>query len=258
MDKKSDTRVNLEWIDDGGYWPCPILGHNWAELRGILKKDATGYAQIASDKYHLEKTADGEYRILWTASSSERPLIAHALIAVRPKKADTFVGLPISIVVPIVAAIASAIATLGVQALATDSAAGVTKNETVPIETYQLCESEKKKTQQENLELAACKFSQQQLHEFVLPRPSQDRVLYLLGQSHGQRLEAIKRLHESNEIVRDITLQAEETYMRNSLVKDYNSISFTNGKSRGQTEALKLLGLGEPQVLTGSDFTLMR
>lgn len=262
--KTSDTRVTLDWDQEGGFWDCPILDQEWAELNGILAKEGASYTKIPDKYYHIERSSKGEHRVLWVGPDNERPLKSYALVAVRPKKSDIFIGIPVAILIPVVAAIATAIATISVKSATEPSGQGSiislceASQEWVSSSSLTQCKNDINAVKLANSALDACRRDEQALHEFILPRPSKSRVLYLLGRSHGERLKAIERMHENQEFTREIALQAEKQYMENVLVRDYSSRSFTKGKDRGYDEAAKLLGLGEPKILTGDDVSDMR
>ncbi len=263
-DQASDTKVPLEWDANGNYWTFPLIEQEWAEFRGLLGRDDSGYSQIAKENYHIERSPGNEYRILWTAPSSERPGQAYGLVAVRPKPPATFLGIPLQVLIPIVTAFASAAAAFAVQtangSFKQKPAAEVCSEsqEWVPSAELGRCTSDLKAANSTNQALESCRKEEQALHDFILKRPSKDRLLYLLGRSHGQRLEAIKRLHKDEVTVRGIALQAEKAYVENVLVSDTSLLAFTKGKATGQEEAVKLLGLGELKILSGVDLKDLR
>ena len=258
-DKSSDTTVPLEWDTEGKYWTFPLLEHEWAEFRGLLGYTKSNYIQIEKDNYHIEKNPNGEYRVLWTAPEHDRPQKAYGLVAVRPKKPGTVLGIPLPVVIPIVTALAGALGAILVDVV-TQNPPPIEEicsesKEWVAAVKMKDCKSQLKKVTISNEALESCRQEEKVLYEFAMRHPSQDRVLYLLGRSHGQRLEAIKRLPGSIDTARDIALQAEKEYVENVLLGDTSSLSFSKGKARGQEESIKLLGVGEPQIITGTELS---
>jgi hypothetical protein len=261
MGKKeaSDTTVPLEWDCACEAWYVPLLDHDWAELRGLLLRDASGVQRIADEDYQLERSPEGRHRVLWTAQGVARPDQVYALVAVRPKEPGTVRGIPLALVTPVVTAIAGALAALLVGA--------PNKSESKLGPEVAECRSASEELQRRNGELQQINSDLQQklaglepyrsAHEdeveFVLKRPNRDRILYLMGESHGLRLEALRNILKQDSLARDIALQAEENYVSSALAKETNALAFTQGKTRGQKDAVRLLGLGELTILSGSD-----
>ncbi|WP_026603710.1 hypothetical protein [Methylomonas sp. 11b] len=245
QEKSSDTKVPLEWNDEGKYWSFPLMEHDWVELKGLLSKNELSYSQVSSEKYHIERSPRGEYRILWTAPLDEWPSKVYGLVAFRPKAPGTFLGIPIAVLIPIVTALATASGTIAVQSIInSDSPLSCTENKDfVSSAEYNSCTSE----------LAIAKKSEQELNNFALNSPYQDRFIYLLARSHGQRLEALKKLNNTSNSSSDISVQAENAYIQNVLKGDINSPAYSKGLNDGQSEAIRLLGLGDLKVLSGQD-----
>ena len=238
-DDASDTRIALEWDQAGRYWAFPLLDQEWAEFRGLLGRDEQHYSKIDPAHFHIERSAGGEHRVLWTATDQLRPGRAYGLVAVRPKPAGAVLGVPITLLVPIITALMGVASTYSLQVMARDKSptAGAAASDNRTVATAAALES--------------CKREQAALHEFILPRPGSDRVLYLLGYSHGQRIEAINRLHEGDPVSRSIAMQAENAYIQNAIANDEESIAYATGRQSGQSDANKLLGLGDPKILSG-------
>jgi hypothetical protein len=237
----------------------PLLDHDWAELRGLLRRDASGYQKIADEHYQLERSPDGRHRVLWTAHGIARPDQVYALVAVRPKAPGTVRGIPLPLVTPVVTAIAGALAALLVGA--------PNKSESKPGPELAECQSAAKELQgrtgelqqinsdlQRKLaELEPYRSAREDEVEFAVKRPNRDRTLYLMGESHGLRLEALRNILKQDPLARDIALKAEENYVSSALAQDTNALAFTQGKTRGQKNAVRLLALGELTILSGSD-----
>ena len=262
--KAPDTRIPLEWNAKGNYWEFALINQEWAEFRGLLSSDESGYNVIDSKNYLGERRSNGEYHILWTGHNDERPQHVYGLVAIRPKKTGTWFGIPLPVIIPIITALATAVGTIAVQNF-TDSPKCPPADKVcsenpgwVPSHEMKDCKANLAQFKSEKADLQVFKNKIQEQHDFVLKRPTQERVIFLLGNSHGLRLEAIKRMHSSDKSMRDIALQAEEMYMKAVLINEASAFAFTKGKSSGQEEALGLLGLGEPKILSGQDYENLR
>ena len=256
-----DTVIPLEWDETAKVLAFPLLDHEWAELRGLLSNDGDERSSIPKTKYHIERDHRGCHRIIWVGESEQRPLKVYGLVAVHPKPPGVFLGIPIPILTPVVAAFAGALVTTITMLF------GNIYHDDVELEANEVCnksanwisskEHEKLKKEYDDLladNIALKPYESEYKNEskFVMNDVhGAERVVYLIGKSHGLRLEAIKRLFD-NKHARDIALDAETTYVTDALVDDSSSAAFTKGKGEGQLTALRLLGLGMTESISGN------
>lgn len=260
-ENSTDARIALEWIADRGYWAFPLLDHKWIEFRGLLGKTNRDLVQIPTDSYHVEVSPDGEHRILWCAQMEDRPIHAYGLIAFRPKPPSTYFGIPLGLLVPVFTAVIGVAGTISLQLItgkSADLSICSTSKEWTPTSAFNKCEFERDSLQSINETVDACVRSEKDLHTYILPRMTSDRVLYLMGVSQGYRVEGIMQLLGATPLATELAIQAENGYVSNLLNNDTHKEAYTSGLNFGQQNARKILELGETQILSGQDQVNLR
>lgn len=250
-ESSSDTTVYLEWSNESSAWLCPTLALPYCELRGVVTKFDAGSEQLPVNKYHLQKTPGSDPKIMWTGSTEDRPTSAYALIAVSPKPPGTFLGIPIAVFGPVVALV------LGLTGGWTANSTGTTKDDVSNLQAQiQVLIEEKSlainKLQDQQDTLSPYQHVHKTEHNLLVQRPSEERVLYLYGMSHGLRIEAFGRDNKDNPVLKSGNIAAEKSYMNTLLGGAIDKEVFTKGKSMGQAAANRVLGLADPSAITVS------
>lgn len=256
-ENSSDARVPLEWIQHGKYWIFPMLEHNWIELRGLIGKVDLELTQINASNYHVERAPNGEHRILWVNPSENPPAQVYGLIAFRPKAPSTFLGIPLILLIPIVTALISVGGTISIQLLAgkKDQDLSICKNsnEWAPVATLNKCNSELSQLKIINDSAQSCIQKNKDFQKYILPKHTDERILYLIGASQGYRIEGITKLLEGSPAVKEIAIHTENEYVNSLLKNDSNAEAYAKGLSYGHEEGQRILDLGELQILNGQD-----
>ena len=260
-ENSTDARIALEWIPDREYWAFPLLDHKWIEFRGLLSKSNLDLVQISPDSYHVEVSPRGEHRIVWSAPMEERPPHVYGLIAFRPKAPSTYFGIPLILLVPVFTAVIGVVGTISLQLFSSkdpDLSICSTSKEWTLTSTFNECKFERDRLQSINETVDACVRSEKDLHTYILPRMTSDRVLYLMGVSQGYRVEGIMQLLGGTPFAKELAIQAENGYVSNLLNNDTHKEAYTSGLNFGQQNARKILELGETQILSGQDQANLR
>ena len=247
----SDTTVYMEWSNESGTWLCPTLALPYCELRGVVTKSNTGSEQLPANKYHLQKTPGADPKIIWTGSSEERPTAAYALVAVTPKPPGTFLGIPVTVFGSVVTLV------LGLTGGWAASLTGVTEKDIFELQAQIQTVTEEKnqainKLQDQQDTLSPYQHVHKTEHNLLVKRPSDERVLYLYGMSHGLRMEAFGRDNKDNPVLKAGNIAAEKSYMKTLLGGGIDQDVFTDGKGIGQAAANRVLGLADPSYVTAS------
>jgi len=249
MNKKvSDTKVPLEWDENLNGWSCSLLDHDWAELQCILNSDSGHEEKIPHEQFNIECSPTGNHCIKWIGAPEQRPQKIYASISVQPKSPERFLGMPFPVFAPL----------LGLFGILAGILLPTYIKEPNPDVKDQYCKTSIEWVKAEKLKelrderdtFLPYKAQRDQENMMATKYPGDVRVLFLLGKSHGLRLESIKRL-SSNSLSQNLLAEAESNYISSILKKDADLAFFTKGKDRGHDEAKRLLGKGEYQVLSG-------
>lgn len=273
-----DTSVHIEWVEDGSYWECPLIGQRWAKFAGLVARTDDGLAKVDESLYQVEKHHSGEFRIRWMGEATPRPERAYAQVIAKPKPPGTFLSVPMPIVTPIVAALATAAAALLVQYVS-EQDGSLSPDEAKFLEnkltrTEELLGRERERLTELRVQLGASEANlsnekaevknllakltvyadqEEELHRLFIDDPETAKLSYVLGISHAYRIEVIKRLSDDDPQLKSMLTGIEEDYVRDTFADVNQSEAFTKGKAFGQEEAAKVFGLGETPVLGGQD-----
>lgn len=241
----SDTTIPLEWDAVKNCWPFPLLDHNWAELSELMTRENGEYRKLSTDLYHVQRDASGLHQVQWTGEKSTKPSQIYGSVAVKPKPSQHFLGMPVPIANTIISALAGMIA--GIIALYPWSSSG---QEGIDIDELN---NKIVTLENQNQELLAQQTSHNYESQFIRSQPDNNRKLYLLGESHGLREQAIRQYFSFNSSVMNLALQSEREYLANLLGNDRESRSFEEGKVKGRKKVDSLMELTEVTGSSGSD-----
>ncbi len=269
-----DTSVPIEWIEDGDYWECPLIGQRWAKFAGLVARTEEGLSKVDDNLYQLERHHSGEFRIRWMGEANPRPEHAYAQVVAKPKPPGTFLGVPMPIVTPFAAALATAVpaavalffqfGSLPDGALSANDAQELQKKLKAKRDEVITLEGQLE-TIADSLSAVQVKFGrvseklavyadrEKVLHQIFLDDPEMAKLSYVLGISHAYRIEVIKRLTGDQAQLKSMLTGIEEDYIRDTFAELNHSNAFTKGKAIGIEEAGKVFGLGETPVLGGQD-----
>ncbi|MFV1873470.1 MAG: hypothetical protein ACMZ64_09140 [Oleiphilus sp.] len=204
--------------------------------------------KVDSDKYHIQRNDKGTHSIIWT-SPEEPPEKIWGLVAVKPKPPQTFLGLPLTLVNTVIAGSIGLLT--GLLAALPNKQPPVKPGTISQVSESQLSSIDDLKVINE--ELMTQLKNQNDEVDTVIKLPSNARILYLFGKSHGTREQVIRHYFEYDDALKNLALNSEETYVRNMLGADADSWTFEEGKAKGRKVVQNMLDTLETnQLLEGN------